>query len=309
MLPSIAYYLVVCGTECPIFISPRRSFCFQLQLPNSHRETSRACKNDRLWRSFLPSNLTGLTPHVSCVVNTLSRPCFLASRCFSLLSGAPIRSCSHAHLACHRTHSHLAWSNSRLAWYRMVHSPLSPSVPLLDSRTVAIRHRPGVLLSGITLRPLDRLRVGIVPHHRFLNPPTHVHLDTGPPNLPPPSRGKTEIFPLGHTALTDVLGLDLAYLNAPDYSAEIQPGHGSILSLFLNDPLVKAILPAPPLSSLPSKDLQAIQSKIMALEALANKPANPSTHQTFPNPIIRCEGLHHLTAKCRGRGDSVHMAR
>jgi hypothetical protein len=77
-----------------------------------------------------------------------------------------------------------------------------------------------------------------------------------PTFLPHPGEKLRAIFPLGHTALMDVLGLGLAYLKGihPTTQPKSNPDmvvSAHILSLFLNDPLVKAILPAPPLASPP----------------------------------------------------------
>ncbi len=114
--------------------------------------------------------------------------------------------------------------------------------------------------------------------------------------LPPPGDQLCNLLPLNHDSLVSVLGLALGYLKAmhpvKKPRAEMA-ATAHILALFVNDPLVKAILPQATSTSTPSKELIAIQSKLTTLEAniaslaKAGKtppPSHSNNHlQTGPN--------------------------
>ncbi len=102
--------------------------------------------------------------------------------------------------------------------------------------------------------------------------------------LPPPGEQLCNLLPLNHDSLVSVLGLALGYLKAmhpvKQPRAEMA-ATAHILTLFVNDPLTKAIRSQAPSTSTPSKELTAIQSKLTALEstvaslALARKTPPP----------------------------------
>jgi len=103
-----------------------------------------------------------------------------------------------------------------------------------------------------------------------------------PSFLPHPGEQLRKLFPLGHIALVDVLGLSIAYLKGmhPTKQARNSPemlASAHILSHFLNDPLVKAILLVATPSQPPSKELSALQGQLTSLEntltTLAKAPA------------------------------------
>jgi len=84
-----------------------------------------------------------------------------------------------------------------------------------------------------------------------------------------------------------VLGLALGYLKAmhpvKKPRAEMA-ATAHILALFVNDPLVKAILPQATSTSTPSKELIAIQSKLTTLEA--NIASLAKAGKTPPPPTL-----------------------
>jgi hypothetical protein len=92
-----------------------------------------------------------------------------------------------------------------------------------------------------------------------------------PSFLPFPGEQLRNLFPLGHNALADVLGLALAYLKGmhPSKIDRKDPktaGSAHILSLLLNDPLIKSLLPSAPPTTTPTKEFSALQGRLTSLE-------------------------------------------
>jgi hypothetical protein len=92
-----------------------------------------------------------------------------------------------------------------------------------------------------------------------------------PTFLPTPGDQLQKLFPLAHKSLASVLGLAKTYMQAmhPIKQAKSDPAmmaSAHILSLFINDPLIKAIVPPVPTFQIPSKKLIALQGKLTSPE-------------------------------------------
>ncbi|KAF8493758.1 hypothetical protein F5888DRAFT_1806089 [Russula emetica] len=139
-----------------------------------------------------------------------------------------------------------------------------------------------------------------------------------PTFLPRPGEQLQKLFPLAHDSLASVLGLALAYVQTmhPIKQAKSDPAvvaSAHILSLFINDPLIKSMAPPSSHTNTPSKELTALQGKFSSLEntvlALAKatlayskdtKPPPPPPAQTAqPKPQQSKEPatLHTYAAK------------
>src|ERR1700677_2874135 len=113
-----------------------------------------------------------------------------------------------------------------------------------------------------------------------------------PTFLPRSGEQLQKLFPLAHDSLASVLGLALAYMQAmhPTKKPRSDPGmvaSAHILSLFVNDPLIKSILPASAMPTAPSKELIALQGKLTTLENTVLTLAKVATHpskDTKPPP-------------------------
>src|SRR5580692_1333413 len=108
-----------------------------------------------------------------------------------------------------------------------------------------------------------------------------------PSFLPHPGEQLQKLFPLAHESLASVLGLALAYMKAmhpvkqPCLDAKMTAS-AHILSLFVNDPLIKAILP--PATSPALKDFTALQAKLTALETSVASLAKASRNLKTTTP-------------------------
>ncbi|KAF8496117.1 hypothetical protein F5888DRAFT_1907381 [Russula emetica] len=92
-----------------------------------------------------------------------------------------------------------------------------------------------------------------------------------PTFLPCPGEQLQKLFPLAHDSLASVLGLALAYVQTmhPTKQAKSDPAVAAsahILSLFINDPLIKSMAPPSSHTNTPSKELTALQGKFSSLE-------------------------------------------
>lgn len=120
-----------------------------------------------------------------------------------------------------------------------------------------------------------------------------------PNYLPLPGEHLQKLLPLAHESLASVLGLAWAYLQAmhpvkvPRSDAKLAVS-AHIMSLFLNDPLIQAVLPPAASHAATSRELTALQAKMSSLEAsialLAKShkdpitPPTPSAQPAQPNP-------------------------
>src|SRR5580692_8237599 len=95
-----------------------------------------------------------------------------------------------------------------------------------------------------------------------------------------------KLFPLAHESLASVLGLAQTYMKAmhpvkmPQSDVKLT-GSAHILSLFVNNPLIKAILPPATTPATTSKELTTLQAKFSTLESsialLAKATKDPKT--------------------------------